>query len=75
VIHGRRTCADNAVRKKERAMKVRGLKVSNPNGVFTYDVSVIFCGSETTVEVAANTMTEAARLVETAGYALVKAPD
>ncbi|MGF6996924.1 hypothetical protein [Paraburkholderia sp. GAS32] len=56
-------------------MKVRGLKVSNPNGVFIYDVSVIFCDSETTVEVAANTMTEAARLVETAGYALVKVPD
>jgi len=55
-------------------MKVRGLKVSNPHGAFTYDVAVMFDGSETTVEVAANTMTEAAALVESAGYALVKVP-
>lgn len=63
------------VRKRRGAMKVRGLKVSNPNGVFVYDVSVIFCGVETTVAVSANTMTDAARLVETAGYTLVKGPD
>jgi hypothetical protein len=56
-------------------MKIRGLKVNNPHGAFTYDVAVVFCGSETTVEVAANTMTEAAALVENAGYTPVKLPD
>lgn len=55
-------------------MKIRGLVVSNPHGAFTYDVAVVFDGDETTVEVHANTMTEAAALVESAGYTLVEVP-
>jgi hypothetical protein len=48
-------------RKQESDMK--RLKIENPHGAFVYDVSVIFCGRETTVEVPANSMTEAAELV------------
>jgi hypothetical protein len=61
-------------RKGGKPMKVRGLKVSNPHGAFTYDVAVVFDGEETTVEVRANTMTEAAALVASAGYTLVEVP-
>lgn len=51
-------------------MKVTGLKINNPYGAFVYDVAVIFCGKQTTVEVSANTMTEAAELVTKHGYEL-----
>jgi hypothetical protein len=59
------------VKRTEIKMKINGLKVNNPYGAFVYDVAVVFCGSETIVEVAANSMTEAASLVSAAGYQLV----
>ena len=52
-------------------MAIKGLTVANPYGAFIYDVQVLFCGDPASVEVAANSMTEAARLVQNAGFELI----
>jgi hypothetical protein len=50
---------------------MKGLKINNSYyGAFCYDVAVVFGGKRTTVEVWANSMTEAGKLVASRGYEL-----
>lgn len=49
------------------------LSIKNPSAAHTYDVAVMHRGERTTVEVDANSMTEAGLMAEQKGYAVIPA--
>lgn len=52
---------------------MQGLKINNPGATNTFDVAIMYRGERATVEVQANTMTDAGLLAEQKGYALIPA--